>query len=94
MWNIEETACLSGHRPNKLPWFYDETKESCIRFKDDLKQLFEGAIRYGIKNFLTGMAEGFDMIATEILLELKHTYKDIKIGVVITSDILKKSCVK
>ena len=81
--NKLETVCLTGHRPNKLPWFYDETKENCIIFKKDLKAILEGAIKYGLKNFLTGMAEGFDMIATEILLELKTIYKDIKIIAVI-----------
>ena len=81
--NKLETACLTGHRPDKLPWFYDETKESCIRFKDDLRQIFEGAIKYGLKNFLTGMAEGFDMIGTEILLDLQNQYKDIKIIAII-----------
>lgn len=66
-----------------MPWFYDETKENCVRFKEDLKTIFEGAIKYGLKNFLTGMAEGFDMIATEILVELKKTYNNIKIIAVI-----------
>ncbi|MGN0961688.1 MAG: SLOG family protein [Christensenellales bacterium] len=79
----EETICLTGHRPNKLPWFYDETKNNCIRFKEDLRKILEGAIKYGIKNFLSGMAEGFDMIATELLLELRKKYKEIKIIAVI-----------
>ena len=83
MWNIKETACLSGHRPNKLPWFYDETKASCIKFKQDLQKLFIGAYEYGLKNYLVGMAEGFDMIGAETLIELRRTYKDIKIFAII-----------
>lgn len=83
MWNIEETACLSGHRPNKLPWFYDETKASCVKFKHDLQTLFIGAYEYGLKNYLIGMAEGFDMIGAETLIELRKTYKDIKIFAII-----------
>ena len=51
--------------------------------KEDLRTIFEGAIKYGLKNFLTGMAEGFDMIGTEILLDLQKKYKDIKIIAVI-----------
>ena len=69
--NKEETACLTGHRPAKLPWFYNETKENCIRFKEDLKTIFSGAIQYGLKNYLVGMAEGFDMIGAETLIELR-----------------------
>lgn len=81
--NKLETACLTGHRPDKLPWFYDESKDNCIKFKKDLRTIFEGAIKYGLKNFLTGMAEGFDMIGAEILLELRKQYNDIKIIAVI-----------
>ena len=83
MWNIEKTACISGHRPNKLPWFYDETKASCVKFKHDLQTLFIGAYEYGLKNYLVGMAEGFDMIGAETLIELRRTYKDIKIFAII-----------
>lgn len=81
--NKSETACITGHRPDKLPWFYDETKENCVRFKKDLKTIFEGAIKYGLKNFLTGMAEGFDMIGTEILLDLQKKHKEIKVIAII-----------
>ena len=77
------TACLTGHRPNKLHWGYNETKDSCITFKKELRNLLENFINDGFTNFLSGMAEGFDMIATEILLNLKNTYKDIKIIAVV-----------
>ena len=43
MWKIEETACLTRHRPAKLPWFYNEEKENCLRFKADLETIFTGA---------------------------------------------------
>ncbi len=76
------TACLTGHRPKLLPWGYDESKENCIRFKLEVKKIFEGAIKFGIKTFLTGMAEGFDMLATEILLELRKTH-NIKIVAIV-----------
>ena len=78
----EETGCLTGYRPDKLPWGYDEEQECCIKFKEDLNVVLEKSILYGLKTFLTGMAEGFDMIATEILLELREKYS-IKIIAVI-----------
>ena len=79
----ENTACLTGHRPSKLPWFYDETKENCIRFKNDLETIFIGAIQYGLKNYLVGMAEGFDMIGAETLIELRKHNKEVKIIAVV-----------
>lgn len=80
---IEETACLTGHRPAKLPWFYSEEKANCIKFKKDLKTIFTGAIQYGLKNYLVGMAEGFDMIGAETLIELKKENKEIKVIAVV-----------
>lgn len=79
----EETACLTGHRPKSLPWGYNEEKENCKRFKSDLHNIFTGAIEYGLKTFLIGMAEGFDMIAGETLIELRKRHKEIKIIAVV-----------
>ena len=79
----EETACLTGHRPKSLPWGYDEEKESCKKFKKDLFAIFTGAIEYGLKTYLIGMAEGFDMIGGEILIELRKRHKEIKVIAVV-----------
>ena len=78
-----QTVCLTGHRPKGLPWGYDEEKDICKKFKKHLRLIFRKIIKKGFTNFYTGMAEGFDMIATEILLEFKKIYKDIKIIAVI-----------
>ena len=75
----EETACLTGHRPKSLPWGYDETRLSCVNFKKDLFATLEGAINYGLKNFSTGMAQGFDIKGAEILIKLRKKFKHIKI---------------
>ena len=79
----EQTACLTGHRPKSLPWGYDETKETCVSFKKDLETIFTGAIEYGLKNFLVGMAEGFDMIGAETLIKLRKKHKEIKVIAVV-----------
>lgn len=76
-------VCLTGHRPKSLPWGYNEENLTCRIFKYDLKTIFVNAIEYGVHTFLTGMAEGFDMIATEILLELRGKYKNIKVVAVL-----------
>lgn len=78
----ERTACLTGHRPKSLPWGYDESKASCGRFKTKLREIFEGAYQYGLDTYLVGMAEGFDMIGAEILLDFKKTH-NIKIIAVV-----------
>lgn len=78
----ERTICLTGHRPKSLPWGYDENRESCLRFKEEVRKVFVGAIEFGITTFLTGMAEGFDTIGAEILLELRKKHNIEVVAVV------------
>lgn len=75
----ETTACFTGHRPVKLPWGYNEKKENCLKFKADLYNILRNAILFGIENFITGMAEGFDMIAAETVLKLKKEFPHVKL---------------
>ena len=77
-----KTICLTGHRPKSLPWGYDESKPNCLKFKRAIKKIFVDAIQYGIDTFLTGMAEGFDMIGAEILFELRKKHNINVIAIV------------
>ncbi len=81
--DIEHTVCLTGNRPKGLPWGYNEKDKRCLQFKQACKETFIKAIEFGITTFLTGMAQGFDMIGAEILIELRKKYKHIKIIAVI-----------
>ena len=72
-----KTCCFTGHRPKSLPWGYDESKESCKEFKKALYFLINKAIQNGCTHFISGMAEGFDTIALEILIELKKSNSNI-----------------
>ncbi len=83
MENKEKIVCFTGHRPIKLPWGYNEEKENCIQFKKDLEKVIRNEINNGAEIFLTGMAEGFDMIAAEIVLKLIKEFPNIKIIAVI-----------
>lgn len=66
-----KVCCFTGHRPKGLPWGYDETKPECTQFKNELKIIIKNAVVNGYTHFISGMAEGFDTIALEILFELK-----------------------
>ena len=79
----KNAVCITGHRPKSLPWGYNETKESCVQFKRELFNVFEKTIKKGFNIFYLGMAEGFDMISAEILIQLRQIYKHIKIIAVI-----------
>lgn len=73
------TVCFTGHRPQKLPWGYNENDERCISMRNRTKIEIENSIKKGYHTFLCGMALGFDMICAEIVLELKQKYPYIKL---------------
>lgn len=80
--DILKTCSFTGHRSQKLPWRFNENDKRCLAMKTILKNHIEEAIKNGYDTFLSGMALGFDMICTEIVLSFKQKYKDVKmIGV-------------
>ncbi len=74
-----ETACFTGHRSQKLPWKFNENDERCVAMRNKAKGLIEKAINIGYKNFISGMALGFDTICAELVLELKEKYPHIRL---------------
>ncbi|MDE6667829.1 MAG: DUF1273 domain-containing protein [Clostridia bacterium] len=77
-----KTACFTGHRPQKLPWGFNENDERCKTMKATLKAEIETAVQNGYNTFFCGMALGFDMICAETVLELKQKYDIYLIGAI------------
>jgi len=70
----KNTCCFTGHRPQKLPWGYDEEWEDCVKLKLKLACEIEAMRQKGVTTFISGMAIGVDMWAAEIVLDLKRAY--------------------
>jgi uncharacterized phage-like protein YoqJ len=70
----KNTCCFTGHRPQKLPWGYDEEWEDCVKLKLKLACEIEAMRKKGVTTFISGMAVGVDMWAAEIVLDLKSAY--------------------
>lgn len=69
------SCCFTGHRPNSLPFGYDETDRRCVKLRKILKKQIEYLIKEcGVEHFITGMALGVDLICAEIVIELKKKY--------------------
>lgn len=73
-----KTCCFTGHRPQSLPFRFDEQDKRCTRLKHLLQEEIERQIvEEGVTHFISGMAIGVDMYAAEIVLELKAKYPQI-----------------
>ena len=77
MSDIKSACCFTGHRPSQLPWGYNEFGIRCKFFKFRLKRVIMKCIKQNYKHFISGMALGVDIIAAEIVLDLKSHHPDI-----------------
>jgi len=74
---INEACCFTGHRPQKLPWRFDEGDPLCISFKEKLAVVIEAVYESGIRHFISGMALGCDIYCAEAVIALKRAHPDI-----------------
>lgn len=71
-------CAFTGHRPQSLPFGFNEADERCITLKQKLREEIINQIENnGVTHFITGMAIGVDMYAAEIVLGLKASYEGI-----------------
>ena len=71
------SCCITGHRPEKLPWGERENDPRCLALKVRIRTELERAYQRGIRHFLTGMARGTDLYFGEEVLALRKQHPDI-----------------
>ena len=72
--DIMRSVAFTGYRPQKLPFGNDLDHPAAIRLRANLTAEYEKLIKRGFRQFLTGGALGSDMMAAEVILELKEKY--------------------
>ncbi|MBQ7849045.1 MAG: DUF1273 family protein [Clostridia bacterium] len=65
------TACFTGHR--QLP------PEDAEALSDRLDELLECLARHGYRDFISGAALGFDLLAAERVIALKRSVPDVRL---------------
>lgn len=66
------TCCFTGHRSRDLPFFGDRDKQGMKCLISNIQLAVENAVDDGYKTFISGMAEGTDLICAEIVHNLIH----------------------
>lgn len=75
---LGKVCAFTGHRPQSLPFGFDESDERCTALKSVMQEQIVKLIENkGVTHFITGMALGVDIYAAEIVLNLKARYPHI-----------------
>ena len=77
--DASRTCCFTGHRPDKLPWGYDERDPRCLALKRSMARELEGLYRRGFRHFISGMAQGCDLYFAEAALALREQHPDLTV---------------
>lgn len=76
---IARACAFTGHRPQKLPWGYDETDPGCAALKETLAAQVEALVGEGYTDFLSGMALGVDTWGAQTVLKLRAANPALKL---------------
>ena len=79
MGTMNKVCAFTGHRPNKLPWRYDETDSRCVALKAVLMEQITALAEAGFTQFLSGMAEATDTWSALAVLSLREKNPLIKL---------------
>lgn len=82
---MPKVCAVTGHRPTRFKFKYNENYAGCKRLKKRLHDQFILLYEQGVRRFLMGGALGVDMWSGEILLKLKEQpeYSDIELVIVL-----------
>lgn len=72
-------VCFTGYRPEKFPFKLDNDNADFELLKSRIHKTLIALIEDECKVFYSGMAQGFDILCAECVLELKKKYHDIRL---------------
>lgn len=81
---MEQSVCaVTGHRPQKYPWGYDEDAPLCVALKRTLAEQIEVLAGAGTTDYLSGMVQGADTWAALAVLALRDKNPALKLRCVL-----------
>ncbi len=77
------TCAITGHRPQRFKFKYNEHYKLCVKIKKALSVEIKNLYQQGVRTFWVGGSMGVDTWAAEIILELKKQkgFEDIRLCV-------------
>lgn len=80
----EKISCaFTGHRPQSFPWKYDEMAQECLFLKAVLTKEIEKLIDREVIEFFSGLAQGVDIWAAQIVLAQREKNPILKLHCVL-----------
>lgn len=82
----KKVAAFTGHRKQRLMQENKDYRNFSGQIRGKVITMIKNLYEEGFREFYSGMAEGFDMIAAEAVLQLKEQYEDMTLAAAILSE--------
>ena len=79
----KKVAAFTGHRKQRLMQVNKDYRNLSGQIREKVITMIKNLYEEGFREFYSGMAEGFDMIAAEAVLQLKEQYEDMTLAAAI-----------
>lgn len=73
------TCCFTGHRPGRYPWLQDEADLRTQALTRALWERISSSYDQGYTRFLSGMAQGVDLICAQLVLQLQREAPEVEL---------------
>lgn len=77
------SCAVTGHRPSRLPYRYNEFHPKCAELKLTIARQLELLRRQGVTDYYTGCAQGVDTWAGEAVLALMKMDENIRLHCIV-----------
>ena len=78
-----KVCAITGHRPGSFSFGYDETAEECRMLKKRIYDILTALYRTGVRQFYVGGAQGVDMWAGELIVQMMQDPEYVGIKLVL-----------
>ncbi len=77
---MKQACCFTGHRPQNLPWGFEEADPRCITLKKKIGQAIQYlVVKKGVTHFFSGMALGTDTWSAELVIWYRNLHPEYEI---------------
>ena len=74
-----KSVCFTGYRPEKFPFKLNNTDPLFLLLKSRIMKTILALVEDNSKIFYCGMAQGFDILCAECVLQLKNQFEGIRL---------------
>lgn len=76
------SCCFTGYRPEKFPFSFEKDTGEVNVFENKLYSTVFSLASEGVTRFYCGMAEGFDIVSAEVVLDLREGIKNTSVELI------------